>query len=233
MAIKDMKTIELLNYNENAVSVSTRHDSYTIEPAIDSETPTIFPLTVDEIIYINGNSVAFKNGILRFPESIEQEVYEELLNIHNWRDLMTIKEMESIILSPTVEGLNKLVGIKDNGIFDIVRGVFTRLKNSSNSDISLRVQDIIKARSEELRRGIRNTEIVIKPKDATVAIANAEVDSLRQQNKILQEQMANMQKMMEQMMAMQGTPVNAKVDDGSKTSRNAPPKKTGRPKKTQ
>ena len=232
MAIKDMKTINLLNYNENVVTVSTRHDSYAIEPAIDSKTPTVFPLTIDEIIHINGNSVAFKNGILRFPKDIEQEVYENLLNIHNWRDLLTIEEIEDIILSPTVEKLNKLVGIKDSGIFDMVRGVFTRLKNTPDKDISLRVQDIIKARSEELRRGIRNTEIVIKPKDATVSVAGDEVDSLKKQNDELRAQMENMQKMMEQMMAMQG---NSDVANNKNTdeTENVQPKKAGRPKKTQ
>lgn len=232
MAIKDMKTINLLNYNENVVTVSTRHDSYAIEPAIDSKTPTVFPLTVDEIIYINGNSVAFKNGILRFPKDIEQEVYENLLNIHNWRDLFTIEEIEDIILSPTVEKLNKLVGIKDSGIFDMVRGVFTRLKNTPDKDISLRVQDIIKARSEELRRGIRNTEIVIKPKDATIPVASDEVDSLKKQNDELRTQMENMQKMMEQMMAMQSNSDIAK-DKNTDGTENAQPKKAGRPKKTQ
>ena len=232
MAIKDIKTINLLNYNENVVTVSTRHDSYAIEPAIDSKTPTVFPLTIDEIIHINGNSVAFKNGILRFPEDIEQEVYENLLNIHNWRDLLTIEEIEDIILSPTVEKLNKLVGIKDSGIFDMVRGVFTRLKNTPDKDISLRVQDIIKARSEELRRGIRNTEIVIKPKDATVSVASDEVNSLKKQNDELRAQMENMQKMMEQMMAMQGNSDVAN-DKNTDETENVQPKKAGRPKKTQ
>lgn len=203
MAIKDRKTLELLNYNENTVVVSTRHDSYAIDPAIDSDTPTVFPLTVEEIVYINGNSVAFKNGILRFREDVEQEVYEELLNIQNWRELITIKDIEGIILSPTVDGLNRLVGIKDSGVFDTVRGVFTRLKNNTDCDISLRVQDIIKARSEELRRGVRNSQIVIKPKDAVLSVAGDEVDSLKKQNKELQEQMLKMQEMMEKMLSAQ------------------------------
>ena len=232
MAIKDMKTINLLNYNENVVTVSTRHDSYTIEPAIDSETPTVFPLTLDEIIFVNGNSAAFKSGILRFPKDIEQEMYEEHLRIPNWEDLLTIKEIETIIISPTVEGLNKLINIKDSGIFDMVRGVFTRLKNTTDNDISLRVQDIIKARSEELRRGIRNTEIVIKPKDATVSVASNEVDSLKKQNNELRAQMENMQKMMEQMMAMQGNS-NVTKDKNTDESENVQLEKAGRPKKTQ
>ena len=56
MPIKEMKTINVLNYNENIVVVSTKHDSYAIEPANNSDNPYL-PLTLEEILYINGNSV--------------------------------------------------------------------------------------------------------------------------------------------------------------------------------
>lgn len=228
--IKDMKTINLLNYNENVVVVSTKHDSYAIEPAIDSETPTILPLNLEEILYINGNSAAFKSGILRFPEDIEKEMYEDHLRIPNWRDLLTIKEMEDIILRPTMEKLVKLVGIKDVGTFDRLRGVFTRLKNTTNSDISMRVERIINARSDELRRGIRNTEIVIKPKDTTSVFQNEEVDALKEQNIALQEQMTQMRELMEKMLASQSSNTDA-VSDGDNEAKEEPVKKPGRPKK--
>lgn len=228
--IKDMKTINLLNYNENVVVVSTKHDSYAIEPAIDSETPTILPLNLEEILYINGNSAAFKSGILRFPEDIEKEMYEDYLRIPNWRDLLTIKEMEDIILRPTMEKLVKLVGIKDVGTFDRLRGVFTRLKNTTNSDISMRVERIINARSDELRRGIRNTEIVIKPKDTASVIQNEEVDALKEQNIALQEQMTQMRELMEKMLASQSSNT-APVSDGDNEAKEEPVKKPGRPKK--
>ena len=232
MSIKDMKTINLLNYNENVVVVSTKHDSYAIEPAINSETPTILPLTLDEILYINGNSYAFKTGLLRFPEDIEKEMYEDHLRIPNWKDLLTVKDMENIILRPTVDGLTKLVNIKDSGIFDRVRGVFTRLKNTTDNDISLRVEGIIKTRADELRKGIRNSAIIIKAKDAVSSVSTEEVDTLKEQNAALQEQMAQMQKMMEQMLSAQNSSVNTSNTSESKETATAP-KKPGRPKKTQ
>lgn len=228
--IKDMKTINLLNYNENVVVVSTKHDSYAIEPAIDSETPTILPLNLEEILYINGNSAAFKSGILRFPEEIEKEIYEDHLRIPNWKDLLTIKEMEDIILRPTMEKLVRLVGIKDVGTFDRLRGVFTRLKNTTNSDISMRVERIINARSDELRRGIRNTEIVIKPKDTASAIQNEEVDAIKEQNIALQRQMNQMQELMEKMLASQSSNTDS-VSDGDNEVKEELVKKPGRPKK--
>ena len=233
MAIKDMKTINVLNYNQNIVIVSTKHDSYTIEPAINSENSTCLPLSLDEILYINGNSAAFKTGILRFPKEIEKEMYEDYLRIPNWEDLLTIQDIEKIILHPTIEGLTKIINIKDTGMFDRVRGVFVRLKNTNDDDISLRVEKIIQARLDELRRGVRNTEIIIKAKDTVAPIATEEVDELKEQNKLLQEQMANMQKMMEQMMSMQtNTTPSAEKENTDKTEEKVA-KKPGRPKKTQ
>lgn len=231
MAIKDMKTINLLNYNENIVVVSTKHDSYAIEPATNSEDPTILPLTLDEILYVNGNSAAFKSGILRFPEDIEQEMYEDYLRIPNWKNLLTPKDMEEIILHPTMDGLTKLINVKDVGTFDRIRGVFTRLKNTTDNDISLRVENIIKARGDELRRGIRNTQIIIKAKDTVSAVSTEEVDTLKEQNAAMQEQMAQMQKMMADMLVMQKENV-VETDESKETK--TPAKKPGRPpKKTQ
>lgn len=233
MSIKEMKTINVLNYNENIVVISTKHDSYTIEPASNSNNPTILPLTLEEIIYINGNSAAFKAGILRFPEDIEKEIYEDYLRIPNWEELLTVKQIENIILHPTVDGLNKLINIKNTGIFDRVRGVFTRLKNTTNDDISMRVEKIINTRSDELRHGIRNTAIIIKPKDAVRNIDNREVDALKEQNKVLQEQISDMQKMMEKMMAMQQANSEDSGDTKSDEGTDDKPvqKKAGRPKK--
>lgn len=233
MAIKDMKTINVLNYNQNIVIVSTKHDSYTIEPAINSENPTSLPLSLDEILYINGNSAAFKTGILRFPKEIEKEMYEDYLRIPNWEDLLTIQDIEKIILHPTIEGLTKIINIKDTGMFDRVRGVFVRLKNTNDNDISLRVEKIIQARLDELRRGVRNTEIIIKAKDTVAPIATEEVDELKEQNKLLQEQMANMQKMMEQMMSMQNNTTHSAEKENTDKAEEKVAKKPGRPKKTQ
>nr|DAM50443.1 MAG TPA: hypothetical protein [Caudoviricetes sp.] len=226
--IKDMKTINVLNYNSSTVVISTKHDSYAIEPAIDSDNPTILPLTLDEILYANANSMAFKSGILRFPEDIEKEMYEDYLRIPNWESLLTIKQIENIILHPTMEGLTKLVSVKDSGIFDRIRGVFIRLKNTTNDDISLRVEKIIEARGNELRNGIRNTQIVIKARDAVSSVSTDEVDGLKKQNEVLQNQLNEMQAMMAEFLASQ-----KKVNENAvESEKSVVKKKPGRPAKT-
>lgn len=226
--IKDMKTINVLNYNSSTVVISTKHDSYAIEPAIDSDNPTILPLTLDEILYANANSMAFKSGILRFPEDIEKEMYEDYLRIPNWENLLTIKQIENIILHPTMEGLTKLVSVKDSGIFDRIRGVFIRLKNTTNDDIFLRVEKIIEARGNELRNGIRNTQIVIKARDAVSSVSTDEVDGLKKQNEVLQNQLNEMQAMMAEFLASQ-----KKVNENAvESEKSVVKKKPGRPAKT-
>ena len=226
--IKDMKTINVLNYNSSTVVISTKHDSYAIEPAIDSDNPTILPLTLDEILYANANSMAFKSGILRFPEDIEKEMYEDYLRIPNWESLLTIKQIENIILHPTMEGLTKLVSVKDSGIFDRIRGVFIRLKNTTNDDISLREEKIIEARGNELRNGIRNTQIVIKARDAVSSVSTDEVDGLKKQNEVLQNQLNEMQAMMAEFLASQ-----KKVNENAvESEKSVVKKKPGRPAKT-
>lgn len=226
--IKDMKTINVLNYNSSTVVISTKHDSYAIEPAIDSDNPTILPLTLDEILYANANSMAFKSGILRFPEDIEKEMYEDYLRIPNWESLLTIKQIENIILHPTMEGLTKLVSVKDSGIFDRIRGVFIRLKNTTNDNISLRVEKIIETRGNELRNGIRNTQIVIKARDAVSSVSTDEVDGLKKQNEVLQNQLNEMQAMMAEFLASQ-----KKVNENAvESEKSVVKKKPGRPAKT-
>lgn len=225
--IKDV-IINVLNYNSSTVVISTKHDSYAIEPAIDSDNPTILPLTLDEILYANANSMAFKSGILRFPEDIEKEMYEDYLRIPNWESLLTIKQIENIILHPTMEGLTKLVSVKDSGIFDRIRGVFIRLKNTTNDDISLRVENIIEARGNELRNGIRNTQIVIKARDAVSSVSTDEVDGLKKQNEVLQNQLNEMQAMMAEFLASQ-----KKVNENAvESEKSVVKKKPGRPAKT-
>lgn len=226
MSIKDMKTIKVLNYNPNCVVVSTRNDSYKIEAAVDSETPTEFPLTLDDVIYINADSVAFKKGLLRFPKDIEKEMYEDYLNIHNWEDLITNKEIENILIHPTVEGLTKILDIKDDCVFDRVKMIFVKLKNITSGDISLKTQNLINARADELRREIRKTRIEIKPKDLAPIANSEEVDALKLQNENLQKEMAEMKALMEQMMKSQ-TEAETKVISAETTS-----KKAGRPKKS-
>lgn len=217
MSVKDLEIINVLNYNHNAVSVKTKNGGYLMQPADENNMPSILPLSPSEIEYINGSSNAFKLGILRFEEDIEEEVYTKLLRINNWRNILKNSDIEKILTNPTLEGLQKLINIKSPIEFERVRGILTYLKNNNDKHISIQVERIINERYKELINHQVKSNISLRPKDVqSDEIVSEEVIELKKQNKLLQDQMAKMQEMMEQMMAMQS---KNKVVEETKTDK--------------
>ena len=227
--IKETEKISVLNYNENRVSVEVApNKSYSFEPSVDGVTPTVIPMSIDEIRYAN-NSSAFRNGTLFFEKSREEEVYKEL-NITNWEGILTNSDIREIILHPTYDGLGKIVSIKDSAAFERVRAVFHKLKQDGTHDVSVRVAQIINTRYKELLNRQINSSIILTRKDIPETINSAEVDELKAQNAAMQEQMAQMQKLIEQMMSSQSV-ANATVSK-EENPKEEVKKSPGRPKKT-
>lgn len=223
--IKETEKISVLNYNENRVSVEVAPNrSYSFEPSQDGKTPTVIPMTIDEIRYAN-NSSAFRNGTLFFDKSKEEDVYKEL-NIDNWKDILTNSDIEDIILHPSFDGLQKLVGIKDTAAFERVRAVFHKLKQDGSHDVSVRVAQIINTRYKELLNRKIHTSIQLTKKDIPEVMRNEEMDEIKAQNAAMKEQVEQMQKLIEQMMASQQKSVSVSEDE--KPVKKSP----GRPKKT-
>lgn len=226
------KIINVLNYNENPVCIKTHLKEYLC-PAMEGNNPSITPLVFSEVESLNSNSPVFRNGILFFEKRIQEEVYSEL-RIIDWKDILNNKDIENILLHPTLDGLLKIVNIKSVMLFERVRGVFFSLKNSNQHDISTRVEKIVNTRYKELCNRKLKSNIVLTAKDTVEPVSTAEVNDLKKQNELLQEQMSNMQKMMEQMMSLQNNNISSeKVSEIMQTGTNTTGKKPGRPKKTQ
>lgn len=225
--ITQAEKINVLNYNENKVSVMVSPtESFTFEPSVDGETPSVIPMTFEQIRYAN-NYNTFRGGFLFFDKIKEKEIYEEI-GIANWEDILNNKEIRDILLSPSYEGLKKIIDIKDSAVFERVRAVFHKLKAEGTSDISVRVQQIINTRYKELQNKKVNTSIVLEKKDIVQSASNKEVESLKAENKAMQEQLANMQAMMEKLLAQQ----SAKTETNESKKETTEPKKSpGRPKK--
>lgn len=225
--ITQAEKINVLNYNENKVSVMVSPtESFTFEPSIDGEIPSVIPMTFEQIRYAN-NYNTFRGGFLFFEESREKEIYEEL-GINNWEGILNNKEIREILLNPSFEGLKKIVDIKDSAVFERVRAAFHKLKSEGTNDVSVRVQQIISTRYKELQNKKVNTSIVLEKKDIVQSASNKEVESLKAENKAMQEQLTNMQAMMEKLLAQQ----SAKTETNEpKKEITAPKKSPGRPKK--
>ena len=216
--------ITVLNYNEFYVISPASTRTYTFEPA-DEGVPTLDTLPFSDIEFINSHSNAFRTGLLFFKEDQQEDVYKEL-KIFDWKDILTNKKIEDILLNPTIEGLQKIINITDDTTFERVRGILVKIKNSNSYDLSNRVINVIEARHKEIQRRIMKTQIVLQARDVkTNNIGSEEVDSLK-------TQLAEMQAMMAQMMANQNSQVNTPVENKieNKVEEETPAKKSaGRP----
>lgn len=227
MAINENKLINVLNYNENPVVIKTHIREYLCQSA-EHNVPSITPLTFSEIESLNSNSNAFKIGTLRFSPDNEADVYEAL-RITDWEKILTNKDIEDIILHPSLSGLTRLVEINNVQLFERVRGVLFSLKNTNLYDISTRVEKIVNTRYKELCNKQIKTGIILSARDTATAVPMEEVSALKEQNNALQQQMLQMQKMIEQMMAMQTGNNTTTTDEAQDEVVIAEPKKPGRP----
>lgn len=220
--LRETEKINVLNYNENRVSTMvspTEH--YGFDPSPDGITPTVVPMTIDQIRYAN-NTTAFKGGLLFFERDKEAEIYEKL-GISNWKDILRNEDIREILIHPTYDGLQKLIKIKDVSTFERVRAALHKLTMEGSHDVSIRVVQIVDTRYKELQDKKVNTSIVLEKKDVPVA-KSQEVENLRAENKAMQEQMQKMQEMMEQLLKQSAS----KEETVQATQKKA----SGRPKKT-
>lgn len=231
------KTYLVLNYNGSPVAVSTRHESYII-PGGSSESPSSMPLSVDEIVQINSNSNVFKMGLLWFEEEVQEELYKEC-RIRNWENILRDKEIEDIILHPTLEKLEKLLSIENEQYFERCYGIYIGLKNSNHS-IKQNVENVMLARRKELRNRKYKTGILLTKKETNIVSEEA-LKETQEQNVKLTKEVDELKAMVAQLLAAQQNSASATAEtkpaeDSDKTETTdivQEPKKAtrGRPKK--
>ena len=194
MSIKENVSIPIFNYNESNICIPTNVSTHILPPAIDG-VPSVDYLSFAEINYINGISDCFRTGLVRFDDNDKEEIYKAL-NIANWEDILTNNEIREILLNPNIEGLQKIIDITNVSIFDRIKTIFVSLKENTDNDISNRVIKIMETREQEFKRGIYKSQIVLKPKDVPEkTVSNDEINAIKEQNTMLMEQLAEMQKM--------------------------------------
>ena len=207
MSLNGNDTYLILNYSPSAVSVSTRDTSYLI-PGGSASSPAAFPLTLNEIRYINNVSKAFKYGLLFFEDDIAEEMYSEL-HIQDWDKILRDEQIEVIIADPTVDGLERLLAIGDQLYFERVYGVYVGMKNAG-IPISSKVEALISTRRKELARGKVTTDLSVRQVKAA-----SETDAKVQ---ALEEQIAKLTAMLE---AQQNVPASPKPVPSDETTEAA------------
>lgn len=229
MALKDSAFVKVYNYNPFILSVGDK----MLAPCYNYDEPTYDSISVDQLQYINSNSNAVRNGLVRFDKDEEDDIYAEL-GVDKSR-IIKNEEIDDIILNPTQEKLQKLLDIVDPSVFDRVVTIHQGLISSGAYDISNRVTMAIEEREKEFRRNILTTNIKlskVEPKKV-----DAEVEEVKKQNADLQAQLNQMQEMMAQLLAAQNggstTTADTSTESEKKTDTATTPKrKPGRQLKT-
>lgn len=170
------KTFLLYNYSPSMVIVQCKDNTITFEGGT-AEAPTSFPLTMNELQYINNKCEVIKNGTL-VPAEDEAEYVYGALRIQNYQDILSNQQIEDIILHPTVDGLERILAIKDTPYYERIYGIFISLRNA-DAPITANVARIIKGRYLELRDGKRDTEFTVRQKD-TQSVDSEDVEALKQ-----------------------------------------------------
>ena len=156
--------------------------------------------------------------MVRFDDNDKEEIYSAL-GFADWKNILTNDEIRDILLNPTIEGLQRIIDVTNTSIFDRIRTIFVSLKENTDNDISNRVIKIMETRELEFKRGIYKTQIVLKPKDVSEkSVSNDEINAIKEQNAMLMEQLAEMQKM-----------IASLKSDKSETPNTETTKKAGRP----
>lgn len=177
--IKNQVAINVLNYNEFKVCSTTQVKGYVFPPANDG-VPSMHQMSYSEIQTINGQSDAFRTGLLRFDKEEEAEVYEAL-NIYNWENIITNEFIEDAIINSTMDKLQTLIDISNSSVFDRVITILVRLQNSNSVDISNRVINTLKARQIEVQNRKLKSDIIIKPISKPTPANTDEIDALKSQ----------------------------------------------------
>lgn len=202
------KIYELYNYRFSPVCVKTKSDGFVISPCDNNGNPSTFPVELDDIRYIHSSTNAFKIGLLRFAPEDEQELYEDVLKMHDWRKLLTVDEIKGILEKPTIEGLQKLLDIENITQFDEVRGLLMWM-TGRGVDIPTRVSKLIERRYKELQSGKYKSAIKVTPKETSS-------DSQAEEIAALKKQMAEMARLLAEATAPKTTNATETLDTAKK-----------------
>ena len=232
MSIRENMTVPVYNYNNSYVYAVSNIQTYEFIPAKDG-IPTVCYISFPEIVYINSISDCFRTGLLMFSEEMQEEVYKEI-QFADWKSIITNQQIKNILLNPTKEGLEKLIAITNESIFNRVKSVLVELKNSNADDVSNRVIKVIDTRWNEIRRGVFKSQIHINFKNDNISndTQKAELENVKSQNAMLLDQIAEMKKMIEQLSNKETTSevTPAEATEGNNTTKEEP-KRVGRPPK--
>lgn len=192
MSIRNRNDVRVYNEQPFQINIVGQNKEYVFPPC-DNGQPTMNYVSWQDIEYANSRGTIFVNGSLIFNESEQEEIYNEL-GIRNWKDTVWFdKDIVDTVENPTLEKMQRVIDITNVLVFERIRGKVVNYINHKKN-VSQNVINIVNTRYRELSSGIVKSKIVIRPADVEKPASADEVVALRQQ-------LAEMQKMMEALVA--------------------------------
>lgn len=219
MNYRGKKDIRVYNECPFPVNLVGQRRDYIFPACLDGE-PTMNFVDFDEIEYAHSRNKVFNIGLLIFAEEDREGMYDAL-GIRDWRDKVWFnKDIEDIIMHPTLDKMQRVIDVKDGITFERIRGMVVRFVNEKR-DVSQNVINIVNARYQELNSSVMTSKIVIRPADVETKVSADEVADLKRQ-------LAEMQEMMSKM-NVNTAPKAEKVDKMDNAEETAPVvRRTGR-----
>lgn len=125
-----------------------------------SYVPTM--VTWADVKYINRISTVFKTGRLRFGEEFEQEVLKQL-RIDSESNFYPKWKIEEMLLNPTDEVFEEIIKLRDLNIVNDFLSLLIYFQNSNEYNLSEKLGLYIRARKEELEKGVSKSELTYTP----------------------------------------------------------------------
>lgn len=219
MSIRNKNDIRVYSELPFQINLVGQHRDY-IWPACKDNEPTMNFVDWSDIEYAHSRGNLFSSGLLVFDESEREEIYREL-RIRDWQNKVWYeKDIVDAIENPTLEKMQRIIDIKDPLTFERIRGKVVNYTNL-NKNISQKVVSIVNARYRELTTGVMNSKITIRPADVEPSVSVEEVADLKRQ-------LAQMQKLMEQMAMNNANAQNESVEHQVEQPQSSTIKRSGR-----
>lgn len=138
-------------------------EDYTLPPKIEGE-PYHVTVSWQDIVATNQRSKAFKHQKLRFTKEDEEQAYKQLrINLSREKNSFSRTQIESMILHASDFVLEQILKIDDLSVIRTFLSQLIALKNTGRYNISVKIEEYIRARKEELELNIKKTELEVIP----------------------------------------------------------------------
>ena len=155
---------------------------YVLEPKNEDGEIFCTQMLWRDVRNLNNKTRVFKKGKVRFEESIEADAYAQLRIIpEKEKDYYTQQRIEEMITNPSDDILKEILSIKNEKVLKTFLTTFIGLKNTNQYFLADKMEIYIRARIEEVKKGVMKSELLVTPTVNEVAIEENVVEEVAEE----------------------------------------------------